>query len=128
MATDRAESTPTLEQDRVVFTAAVHGLGPDIRRPANEAKQLLRSGRRHRTVPLDSVAETSGPGDPHAPAELRDVLARMDPPDRELLAYRYVLGFTSDEIGSLLGITGDGVRSRLKRLRDRVRTEFTGHA
>lgn len=171
MANDRAEPTLTLEQDRVLFTLAVHELGPDIRRlcglitldaalaadaeqnawhqawrkrhllrdrdrfrpwmvriAANEAKQLVRSGRRHRTVPLDSVADTSGPGDPHARAELRDVLASMDAPDRELLAYRYVLGLTSDEMGPLLGITAEGVRSRLKRLRDRVRNEFTGHA
>jgi RNA polymerase sigma factor (sigma-70 family) len=56
--------------------------------------------------------------------ELRDVLVSLKPADRELLAYRYVLGFRSDEIGQHLGLSAAGIRSRLKRIRDRLKKEL----
>ena len=95
-----------------------------LRIAANEAKQVMRRNRRHPTSSLDLSAEI-GDGATTADADLRATLAGLDLADRELLAYRYVLGLTSDEIGRHLGLSGEGVRSRLKRLRDRLAKEIT---
>lgn len=40
------------------------------------------------------------------------------------LAYRYVHGLSSDEIGRQLGLSAAGVRSRLMRIRDRLQKEL----
>ena len=57
--------------------------------------------------------------------DLNDALDRLDPRDRELLALRYVMGFTSVELASHLSRTPEAVRGRLKRLVDRLRMELT---
>ena len=99
-----------------------------VRIAANEAKQALRSLRRRRTVPLELAPDVASPGDPYAGVELRELLGRLAAPDRELLAYRYVLELSSAEIGDLLGLSAEGVRTRLKRLRDRLQREHTTDA
>jgi RNA polymerase sigma-70 factor (ECF subfamily) len=96
---------------------------------ANEAKQLLRHRRRHRTVSLDASVDPAGSADdPGLHAGLRDALRRLEPVDRELLGLRYVLDLGSAEIGRHLGLSPEGVRSRLKRVRDRLRRELSTDA
>ncbi len=94
-----------------------------LRVAANEAKQLMRRQRSHPAESLDLSGELMHAPDPDA--ELRAILGSLNPDDRELLACRYVLGLTSDEIGTHLGLSAEGVRSRLKRLRDRLQKEMT---
>ena len=54
-------------------------------------------------------------------------MTRLLPPDeRTLLSLRYVAGFDATEIGAALGMSPSGVRSKLSRLVDRLRTEV-GH-
>ncbi len=95
-----------------------------LRVAANEAKQVMRRNRRQAASSLDLAGEV-GDGATTADADLRATLAGLDAGDRELLAYRYVLGLTSEEIGRQLRLSGEGVRSRLKRLRDRLAKEMT---
>lgn len=95
-----------------------------LRVAANEAKQLVRRRRRELSYPLGSDAGAAGTGDPHRSATLALALRSIDPGDRELLAYRYVLGHTSHEIGQHLGMSPEGVRSRLMRLRHRLQREM----
>lgn len=57
--------------------------------------------------------------------DLAGALRELDPPDRELLALRYVLELTSQEIATHLGISPEGVRSRLHRLVNRLREELS---
>ena len=97
-----------------------------LRVTGNEARQAARKvrGRRDREAAL-------GRHDAHESAsregalDLQAALGRLRPEDRELLALRYVLGLTSPEIARHLGISPEGVRTRNKRLIDRLRGELT---
>jgi RNA polymerase sigma-70 factor (ECF subfamily) len=95
---------------------------------ANEARASLRRRRRPGpTLELDNLLEAPGGADPAdgiALVDLRRVLVRLDPDDRALLALRYVSGLDSTEIAAHLGMSASGVRSRLARLLDRLRTEL----
>lgn len=97
-----------------------------LRVAANEAKQVMRRRRRQHAESLDLSASLGPVAEPYA--ELRGILSSLNPDDRELLAHRYVLGLTSEEIGRHLGLSAEGVRSRLKRLRDRLQKEMTDDA
>lgn len=99
---------------------------------ANEARRTMRSRRRSvREIPvaelgLDAVPEPrSDPqADGIARADLRRVVAALDPTDRALLAMRYVAELSSDEIGLALGMSSSGARGRLSRLLLRLRGEL----
>jgi RNA polymerase sigma-70 factor (ECF subfamily) len=95
---------------------------------ANETRQLLRRQRRLRTIEADVVDIGSGLDDPGERAralDLRQALARLSVEDRTLLAMRHLGGFDSTEIGAVLGISSDAVRSRLTRLVAKLRVELT---
>jgi RNA polymerase sigma factor (sigma-70 family) len=130
---------PDLAQDAVqaAWPIVWHKLrtlrDPDKLRPwlvtvaANEARQLLRKQHRERVTTLEVADVGSQRDDPAARAADTDLLAaiRLLPADdRTLLSLRYVAGFDATEIGAALGITPSGVRSRLSRLVDRLRTEI----
>ena len=99
---------------------------------ANEARRIMRS-RRQRVREI-SVADIELEGvpdlrsDPLADgitnADLRRVLASLDPTDRALIALRYVAEFSSDEIGRALGMSSSGARGRLSRLLVRLRGDL----
>ena len=57
-------------------------------------------------------------------AKVQRALAHLKPDDRRLLALRFVAGFDSTEIARHTGLSASGVRSRLARLLDRLRTEI----
>ena len=106
---------------------------PDRLRPwlmtiaANEVRQVLRRQRRHHIVQIEVADIGSRSGDPAARSALTDLavaLRRLSPEDRTLLALRHVAGFDATEIGRELGMSPSGVRSRLARLLERLRTEL----
>jgi RNA polymerase sigma factor (sigma-70 family) len=110
---------------------------PDRLRPwlvaiaVNEARQLLRRRRRQRVaeISLDDVPEASPnrlrsvPIDQHL--DLLEALRGLSPDDRALVAMRYALGLTSDEIGREIGLSAAGVRSRVARCVAVLRKELT---
>jgi RNA polymerase sigma-70 factor, ECF subfamily len=99
---------------------------------ANEARRTMRSRRPH--IAEISVADIELEGVPDlrsdpladgiASADLRRVLATLDPTDRALIALRYVAELSSDEIGRALGMSSSGARGRLSRLLLRLRGEL----
>jgi RNA polymerase sigma-70 factor, ECF subfamily len=99
---------------------------------ANEARRTMRS-RRPRIHEI-SVADVELEGVPDlrsdplatgiANADLRRVLASLDPTDRALIALRYVAELSSEEIGRALGMSPSGARGRLSRLLLRLRGEL----
>jgi RNA polymerase sigma-70 factor (ECF subfamily) len=94
----------------------------------NEAKQLLRKRRRRAEIEVvgDAPEEAGGidPATGVAIMDLRIALDRLHPDDRALLAMRYVAGFDSNELAAALGISPSGVRSRIERIRTRLRQEL----
>ena len=130
---------PDLAQDAVqsAWPVAWRKLGtlrePNRLRPwlmavaANEARQLMRSRRRELVVQIDVADAGTSRSDPAGNPGVTDLaiaLRRLSSDDRALLALRHVAGFDATEIGRALGISASGVRSRLARLLDRLRTEL----
>ena len=106
---------------------------PDQVRPwliaiaANEARQLVRARRRRPVVDISDTLQSHESGDPAEAIGLVDLqraLAHLNPDDRRLLALRYIAGFDSTEIARHTGLSASGVRSRLARIIDRVRTDI----
>jgi RNA polymerase sigma-70 factor (ECF subfamily) len=97
---------------------------------ANEARQMLR--RRRRGAALEERAAVDGSATRSAGPEERSeewmdlatALAALRPNERELVALRYVLELSSAQIAEHLGISAEGVRSRLHRLLARLRKEL----
>jgi len=106
---------------------------PDQVRPwliaiaANEARQLIRGQRRRPVIDISHALERDAGGDPADTIGLVDLqraLAGVRPDDRRLLALRFVAGLDSTEIARHTGLSASGVRSRLARLIDRLRTDI----
>ena len=99
---------------------------------ANEARRTMRSRRPSlheisvADIELEGVADLRADplADGIANADLRRVLASLDPTDRALIALRYVAELSSDEIGRALGMSSSGARGRLSRLLLRLRGEL----
>lgn len=94
---------------------------------ANEARQGLRRTRRRPVVDLSDAIDHHAGGDPADAIDLVDLqraVAHLKADDRRLLALRFVAGFDSTEIARHTGISASGVRSRLARLIDRLRTDI----
>lgn len=110
----------------------------DLRRPdqvrawlvavaANEARQAVRRRRTIRVVDLSEAFGAVGgddPADAIGLVDLQRALRGLGAEDRALLALRYVAGLDSIEIAAQLGGTASGIRSRLSRLLDRLRSEL----
>jgi RNA polymerase sigma-70 factor (ECF subfamily) len=94
---------------------------------ANEARQVVRGRRRRPVIDISNALDQHAGGDPAEAIGLVDLqraLAGLNPDDRRLLALRYVAGLDSNEIARHSGLSASGVRSRLSRLIDRLRTDI----
>lgn len=94
---------------------------------ANEARQVIRRQRRRPVVDISNAMNQDAGGDPAetiTQLDLQRSLAHLKPDDRRLLALRFVAGFDSTEIARLTGLSASGVRSRLARLIERLRTDI----
>ena len=94
---------------------------------ANEARQAVRRTRRATVVDLSAASELRGGDDPAdfiRVIDLERALRDIKADDRALIALRFVGGLDSTEIARHMGMSASGVRSRLARLLDRLRTEL----
>jgi RNA polymerase sigma factor (sigma-70 family) len=94
----------------------------------NEARQQMRRLRRRAVVEISMAThERSTAADPSASVadiDLARALANLAPEDRAILALRYVAGLNSAELGPAVGMSPSGLRRRLARLLDRLRSEL----
>jgi len=94
---------------------------------ANQARDMVRRQRRHPVVELAAVDTSRSIADPAARSadiDLRRALAGLDPEDRALVALRYIAGIDSFELARAMRMSASGVRARLARILDRLRTEL----
>jgi RNA polymerase sigma-70 factor, ECF subfamily len=112
--------------------AAVQALaGFDRRRPfrpwlhkmvVNRSLDWLRARSRRPEVVVDEPPAHAATRPDALSAELMLALAALDAEDRAIVVLRHLLGYRSREIGSMLGLPGTTVRTRLARALDRLRT------
>jgi RNA polymerase sigma-70 factor (ECF subfamily) len=93
---------------------------------ANEARQQIRHSRRASVVDISHALSAPSVVEPDMARviDLEVVLRDLNGDDRRLLALRYVAELDSTEIARLLGMSASGVRSRLARLLERLRTQL----
>jgi RNA polymerase sigma-70 factor (ECF subfamily) len=96
---------------------------------ANQARRQIRRLALRRVLEPRSLAwgrrASSTHLDPDLDIDLAAALAKLDPRDRQLIALRYAIGLTSEEIGPMVMLSASGVRVRLARLRERLHQELT---
>jgi RNA polymerase sigma factor (sigma-70 family) len=94
---------------------------------ANEARQAVRRRRSRPVVDINERLDTAPGADPAdriGTVDLARALAHLSADDRALIALRYVAGLDATEIATGLRMSPSGVRSRLARLLQRLRTEL----
>jgi RNA polymerase sigma-70 factor (ECF subfamily) len=94
---------------------------------ANETRRLLRSRRRRTIVEMAATTDAAFGRDPADAIDLVDLtnaLRRLSTDERSLIAMRFVAGLDSTEIGEVTGMSASGVRTRLARLLERLRSEL----
>ncbi len=92
---------------------------------ANEARRSLRRRRLRQLIPLADETDRSAPARQHDDQiDLIAAMQRLRPRDREILARRYALGETSQEIAEQVGMSDSGVRVRIGRVLDALREEL----
>ena len=94
---------------------------------ANEARHAGRRERRTTIVDISEVLDRHGSSDPAdliGSVDLERALRKLGPDDRALIALRFVAGLDSTEIAVQLGISASGIRSRLARVLDRLRSDL----
>lgn len=103
-----------------------------LRIVTNEARNRVRSARRREALALRAAA-VSGDAAPspetaameHADREeLLASVERLPAADREIIAYRYLLGLSESETAEALSVPSGTVKSRLSRALTRLRTEM----
>ena len=58
--------------------------------------------------------------------ELREAVDKLDPQSRLILSMSVLEGYSSDEISQVCGLKASSVRSRLARIKERLRLELSG--
>ena len=92
------------------------------RGPPGNPQARAHGGRGHQ--PALDARRGADPADRIGTVDLARALGGLKPDDRTLLALRFVAGLDSTEIAAQLHLSPSGVRSRLARLIERLRTEL----
>lgn len=93
---------------------------------ANEARRSLRRRRLRQLIPLaDETSRMAPARQSDDEIDLVEAMQRLAPRDREILARRYALGQTSQEIAEQVGLSGSGVRVRIGRVLEILREELS---
>lgn len=122
-AQDVCQLLKRLEYDGV-FDSPAHERAWLVKVTVNRCRNLRRSPWHSRTVALEELAEQAA-FQPREGGVLEEV-QKLPAKYREVLVLYYYMGYDTNEIGALLGIRPDAVRARMKRARDKLKTELEG--
>ena len=92
-----------------------------IRMTVNECKDVLKSGWRRRSVPLDELIEREVPFLPEGNTGVLAAVQRLPIKYREAVYLYYYEGYSIKEIANLLRLPVPTVGTRLSRGRERLR-------
>ena len=92
-----------------------------IRILINECHNLQR--RRKRVSPMETIPEQASCAPPDI-SDVHDAVLALDEKYRLPLILHYMSGDTTEEIGRILHLPTGTVRSRLRRARERLKTEL----
>lgn len=95
-----------------------------IRVAVNLCNDYHRKNKTHTLVPLASVAEICGKDNPHF-FYLQDLLDRLSSCDRLIIHLCCYEQYDSSTVAKMLGISPGAVRTRLHRIRKRMKEEWT---
>ena len=97
-----------------------------IRMTVNECKDVLKSGWRRRSVPLDELIEREVPFLPEENTGVLAAVQRLPVKYREAVYLYYYEGYNAEEIAAMVGAKPAAVRQRLARAREKPRKELEG--
>ena len=97
-----------------------------IRVTINECKDVLKSGWRRRSVPLDELIEREVPFLPSEDTGVLAAVQRLPVRYREAVYLYYYEGYPAAEIGEILGISAATVHTRLARGREKLKRLLGG--
>ena len=97
-----------------------------IRVTINECKDVLKSGWRRRSVPLDELIERETSFLPEENTGLLSAVQRLPVKYREAVYLYYYEGYNAEEIAAMVGAKPAAVRQRLARAREKLRKELEG--
>ena len=97
-----------------------------IRMTVNECKDVLKSGWRRRSVPLDELIERETSFLPEENTGLLSAVQRLPVKYREAVYLYYYEGYNAEEIAAMVGAKPAAVRQRLARAREKLRKELEG--
>ena len=97
-----------------------------IRITINECKDVLKSGWRRRSVPLDELIERETPFLPEENTGLLSAVQRLPVKYREAVYLYYYEGYNAEEIAAMVRAKPAAVRQRLARAREKLRKELEG--
>ena len=97
-----------------------------IRMTVNECKDVLKSGWRRRSVPLDELIEREVPFLPSEDTGVLAAVQRLPVRYREAVYLYYYEGYNAEEIAAMVGAKPAAVRQRLARAREKLRKELEG--
>ena len=97
-----------------------------IRVTINECKDVLKSGWRRRSVPLDELIEREVPFLPSEDTGVLAAVQRLPVRYREAVYLYYYEGYNAEEIAAMAGAKPAAVRQRLARAREKLRKELEG--
>lgn len=93
-----------------------------IRILINQCNEMIRQGRRE--ISYSEMPEVMEEQSEYALAEFKDLLERLDEKYRLILILYYVEGFKIAEIAQLLELSGNTVKTRLRRGRNSLKSEY----
>lgn len=97
-----------------------------IRMTVNKCKDVLKSGWRRRSVPLDELIERVVPFLPEENTGVLAAVQRLPVKYREAVYLYYYEGYHAEEIAAMVGAKPAAIRQRLARAREKLRKELEG--